>query len=160
MSPCTRAGMNSTSLCTWTLPHINLSSTPLDLYGSSWKLRMPSILWHDKYLCGKQWNHAGVTGFSRFYTNLWSPSQLQCVLSLKQKGDISNTKILWNSWIFYRLPCLLIIKMMLSFGTNAKFEEYSQTFFELPRVAQTPKKGKKISINYLRPWLQKYLPVW
>ena len=35
-----------------------------------------------------------------------------------------------------------IINMMLSFGTNAKFKEYTKTFFEVSRVAQT-KKGEK-----------------
>ncbi|KAF7666224.1 hypothetical protein LDENG_00114580 [Lucifuga dentata] len=45
-------------------------------------------------------DHTGITWAIRFCTNLWSPCQLECMLSLKQKGGFAQTCGVPNTKIF------------------------------------------------------------
>ena len=51
----------------------------------------------DISLKDREANHAETTWVSRFCTNFYSLCQLECILSLKQKIEIANSAIFWNS---------------------------------------------------------------
>lgn len=42
------------SWLSWTFLHSHMTSTPLNLYGGTWRLRKEGVLWHHKMLCGAQ----------------------------------------------------------------------------------------------------------
>ena len=69
------------------------SSARLNNYGCTWRLRKLSALWRHNKLCGPLSSHSKITLVSRFCTNMWSPRQVECMLSIKQKT-------FWNSWTF------------------------------------------------------------
>lgn len=90
-----RQKKNKVSWLSWTF-------LPLSIYGGTWKLRKPIIQWYLKKLCGAVSNHAGIRWVNRFSHKLVSsPCQLKRMPSIKQKGDIANTKTIWNSWDFF-----------------------------------------------------------
>lgn len=88
--------------------------TPFNIYGATGRLPKPSILWHHKTFCGRLSNHACRTWVIRFCRHLWSPCQLERLLSLSKRATYQIHFEMYVSFLKIQL-ITQIVKHILSF---------------------------------------------
>ena len=98
------------SWLSWTVLHSHRTSTPLSIYGGTWRLRNPN-----EKLCGDPSLHAG-----------WhesAGSTLTCGVHAARvfDGGQTNAEIFWQSWTFFSQTVELMFIMKTSVCTRREY---------------------------------------